>query len=123
MANQSGHVFRKGNAWFLRYRDSLVEDGQLVRKQICRKLSNVDPDHVRLRKPPQSVLDLAQEELSPVNSSKLEPTKNVTVQDFVTQVYFPNLQGQKRASTLKGYKARWDSQLQARCGDFRLREF
>lgn len=123
MANQQGYVFRKGDGWFLRYRDSFVENGQLVRKQICKKLSVVDPEHVRLRKPPQSVLDLAQEELNPINSISLEPSKNVTLQDFVTRVYFPNMEGQKRASTLKGYKARWNSQLKARCGQFRLREF
>ena len=120
---QQGHVFRKGDAWFLRYRDSFVEKGQLVRKQVCKKLTAVDPEHVRLRKPPQSVLQLAQEELQPINSISLEPSKNVTLQDFVTQVYFPNMEGQKRPSTLKGYKARWDSQLKARCGLFRLREF
>ena len=123
MANQAGHVFRKGDSWFLRYRDSLVENGQLVRKQICKKLSAVDPEHVRLKRPPQSVLDLAEEELNPVNSSHLEPGKNVTVLDFVTNVYFPNIQGQKRASTVRGYRAIWESQLKARCGHFRLREF
>jgi integrase len=121
--SQQGHVFRKGDAWFLRYRDSFVEKGQLVRRQICKKLSAVDPEHVRLRKPPASVLQMAVEELNPINSLSLEPGKNVTVQDFVTRVYFPNMEGQKRASTLKGYKARWDSQLKARCGSFRLREF
>src|ERR1700756_3397485 len=52
-----------------------------------------------------------------------EPSKNVTLQDFVTDVYFANMETQKRASTLKGYKARWNSQLRARCGQFRLREF
>ena len=117
---QQGYVFGKGDLWYLRYRDSVVENGQLVLKQICKKLSAVDPEHARLRKPPQGVLDSAREELSPVNSSNLEPTKNVTVQDFVTDVYFPNMAGQKRASTLKGYEARWDSQLKVRCGHFRL---
>jgi integrase len=61
--------------------------------------------------------------LAPVNSSDLDPTTNVTLQDFVTRVYFPHMEGEKRASTLKGYKARWDSQLKARCGRLRLREF
>ena len=120
---QSGYVFRKGDSWYLRYRDSFIEKGQLIRKQICKKLSAVDPEHARLRKPPQSVLLLAEEELSPINTGNSEPGKNVTVQEFVAGVYFPNMQNQKRASTLKGYKARWDSQLKVRCGHFRLREF
>lgn len=123
MASQAGHVFRKGDSWFLRYRDSFVTNGQLVRRQVCKKLSAVDPEHARLKRPPESVLQLAEEELNPVNSCNLEPSKNVTLQDFVTDVYFANMETQKRASTLKGYKARWNSQLKARCGHFRLREF
>lgn len=120
---QSGSVFRKGDSWFIRYRDTLVENGQLVRKQVCKKLSGVDPEHARLKKPPQSVLDLAEQNLQPINSGDFEPGMNVTLQDFVSRVYFPNMEVQKRASTLKGYKARWDSQLKARCGSIRLREF
>ncbi len=38
-------------------------------------------------------------------------------------VYFSNFETQKRASTVKGYKARWTSQLKPRCGTFRLRDF
>src|ERR1700758_3537845 len=102
MANQTGHVFRKGGAWFLRYRDSFVENGQLVRKQVCKKLSAVDPEHARLKRAPESVLQLAEEELHPVNSCGLDPGKNLIIQDFVTRVYFPNMVGALRASTLRG---------------------
>jgi len=66
---------------------------------------------------------LAAEELNLINSSGLEPGKNLTVLEFVSRIYFPNMEGQKRASMLKGYKARWDSQLKPRCGQVRLREF
>lgn len=52
-----------------------------------------------------------------------EPSKNVTLRDFVTSVYFPNIEGQKRASTVRGYRAIWESQLKVRCGQLRLREF
>jgi hypothetical protein len=38
---------RKGAA-FIRDRDTLVEDGQLVRKHVCDKLSVVEPEHIRL---------------------------------------------------------------------------
>jgi len=69
------------------------------------------------------VLELAEEEMRAVNSSSIEPSKNMSLQDFVTNVYFVNAGSQKRASTLKGYRARWDSQLKARCGHVRLRDF
>jgi len=126
---QQGYVFRKregkslGDSWFLRYRETIVEQGQLVRKQVCRKLSAVDPEHIRLKRPPDEVKQLAADILEPLNSYQIEPGKNVTLQDFVETVYFPNMKGQKRASTINGYEIRWNSQLKARCGKFRLREF
>src|SRR5450755_1093359 len=123
MKKQRGHIFRSGNSWFLRYRDTFVEGGQLVRKQVCRKIASVEPEHVRLRNPPASVLEMAEETIRPINTGGLQPHKNVTLRDFVERVYFVNMQGQKRESTLKGYRARWDSQLVARCGHVRLREF
>jgi integrase len=121
--SQQGYVFWKGDSWFLRYRDTFVDNGQLVRKQVCEKLSAVEPEHIRLKNAPASVLDLAEAKLHPINAVGLDPSKNVTLQDFVSRVYFPNMEGQKRASTLKGYKARWGSQLKARCGSLRLRDF
>jgi integrase len=62
-------------------------------------------------------------ELRPVNDGGFQPEHNVSLGEFVERVYFPNMAGQKRESTLKGYKARWDSQLAARCGDIKLRDF
>lgn len=123
MAKQRGYVFRKGDWWYLRFRDRFVENGQLVQKQICKKLALVASEHARLKRPPESILQLAEEEMNAVNSGSVEPSRNMTLQEFVTDVYFKNVAGQKRASTMKGYKARWDSQLKARCGHFRLRDF
>jgi len=37
---QQGYVFRKGNRWYLRYRDNFNEDGQIVRKQKCVHLAD-----------------------------------------------------------------------------------
>jgi integrase len=120
---QQGYVFRKGDSWYLRYRDSFVENGQLLRKQVCKKLTVVDAEHARLKRPPQSVLQLAEEELNPVNSSGLEPGKNLKIEDFVSRIYFPNIQAQKRASTVRGYRTIWEKQLKPRCGQCRLRDF
>jgi integrase len=120
---QSGHVYRKGNAWYVRYRETVIENGQSVRKQYAKRLATVEPQHARLRNPPPSILELAEDELRPLNDGDFQPEHNVTLAEFVERVYFPNMAGQKRESTLKGYRARWDSQLAARCGDVRLREF
>jgi integrase len=120
---QSGYVFRKGDNWFLRYRDTFVENGQLARRQVCKILTSVAPDHARLRKPPESVLALAEAELRPLNAGDVKPEHNVTLAEFVERVYFANKAQELSASTIAGYKGRWEPQLAPRCGHIRLREF
>lgn len=118
---QQGHIFRKGGSWYLRYRDTLMENGELVRRQICKKVSIVDPEHQRRKIPPQSVIDMAAELMKPL--AKSNPQSTQVLAAFVREVYFPWAETQKRASTLATDKNRWVKHLEARCGGIRLREF
>ena len=118
---QTGHVFRKGDSWFLRYRDSFIENGQEVRKQVCKKLDPVAPEHARMKNPPQAVKDKAQEVLARINT--WTPESNETLDLFTEKVYFPHAENEKRASTLHTDKNRWKNHLKPRCGHVRLREF
>ncbi len=123
MKKQHGYIFRSGDAWFVRFRDTFVEDGQLVRKQVARKIAPVEPEHMRLKRPPQSVQDIAESYLRPVNDSKFTPESTQTLTTFVEQVYFPYAKTQKRASTTVTDRSRWKIHLRPRCGNTRLREF
>jgi hypothetical protein len=120
---QSGHIFRRSQWWMLRYRETVLEDGQLVRRQFARQLEPIRPEHKRLKRPPPEIEDKAKQLLQPLNTHAyiLEATQNLG--QFAETVYFPNLETQKRASTVKGYKARWTTQLEPRCGECRLRDF
>ena len=73
MQKQKGYIFRAGSCWYLKYRDTLVEDGTAVRKQIVRKLAAVAPADRRLKNPPPEVEQLAEEFLQPINSGKVTP--------------------------------------------------
>lgn len=119
--NQAGYVFRKGNSWFVRYRESLVEGGEVVRKQRCKKLCDVAREHAKLKNPPESVLELAEELISPL--ANVNPDSTQTLNSFVERVYFPWAETQKRASTMATDKNRWGNHLKPRCGSIRLREF
>jgi len=119
---QGGYIYRRGEWWVLRYRETVLEDGQPVRRQLAKQLAPVAPEHRKLRRPPESVEADAQKFLQPINSNAYPPEATQSLDDFVERVYFPGLEKQMRASTEKGYKARWET-IKGLCGSYRLREF
>lgn len=120
---QSGYIYKRGGWWVLRYRENVLEGGELKRRQLAKQIEQVRPDHMRLKRPPPEIANKAKALLQPLNSHAYTPEATQTLTQFVDCVYFPNLETQKRASTVKGYKARWASQLKPRCASSRLRDF
>lgn len=120
---QSGYIYKRGGWWVLRYREKVLEGGELKRRQLAKQIEQVRPEHARLKRPPPEIEDQAKSILLPINTHSYTPEATQTLGAFVDNVYFPNLETQKRASTVKGYKARWESQLKPRCESYRLRDF
>jgi integrase len=122
MREQRGYVFRKGDSWFVRYRDQIVEDGRLVRKQICKKIEPVAKEHERLKRPPDSVLEEAKRMLAPLNNTT-DVSGNLRLKDFVKMVWLPAVESRCAASTQHVYVYYWERILKPRCGDALLRDF
>lgn len=120
---QRGYIYARAGWWTLRYRENVLENGQLIRRQLAKRICEVAPEHSRLRRPPATVVAKAEELLRPVNDGTYTPESTVNLADFVERVYFPEISTVKRASTVSGYRNRWNSQLRPRCGKFKLREF
>lgn len=120
---QKGYIFRRGNWWMVRYRETVMENGQLVRRQAAKQIERVLDEHTRLRRPPEEIKVKAKAMLDPINNKTAKPEATQTIQEFVTAVYFPSLEKMARVSTVKFCKSRWGSQLKARCGDYQLRDF
>jgi integrase len=120
---QSGYIYKRGGFWVLRYRENILENGQLRRRHLAKQIEQVKPEHMRLKRPPPEIEEAAKAILLPINSHAYTPEATQTLGQFVETVYLPTLETQKRASTAKGYKARWASQLKPRCESYRLRDF
>jgi integrase len=120
---QSGYIYKRGGWWVLRYRENVLEYGELKRRQLAKQIEQIAPEHMRLKRPPPEIEDKAKTLLQPLNNRTYTPEATQTLGSFVENVYFPNLETQKRASTVKGYRARWASQLKPRCASYRLRDF
>ena len=114
---QKGYIFRRGNWWMVCYRETVIENGQLVRRQVAKQIAPVADEDARLKRPPQKIKDEAEAMLKPLNNGAHKPEATQTIQEFVTAVYFPSLEKMARVSTVKFCKSRWESQLKARCGN------
>jgi hypothetical protein len=84
---QRGSIFKRHGAWHLVYRITEVISGQLVRKQITRRLASVTDEYRSVR----DVRPLADEHLRPMNLGSITPEGSLTVSDFAKNYFLPAL--------------------------------
>src|SRR5215475_2243737 len=130
MQKQRGYIFRAGDWWYIKYRDSVIDTdarsetfNQTVRTQVVQKLMPVAPEDQRLKRAPENVVAEGEKFLRPLNDGTLTPESTQTVVQFAEDVYFPHAEQQKRASTFKTDQNRWDTHLKPRLAGVRMREF
>jgi integrase len=117
---QRGYIFKSHGAWFCRYYDNEVVEGQIVRRQRCERLAAVSDDYPNKR----SVTLLADKILAPINAGHLQPESAMTVVDFIEKFYLPHAKLELRPSTYKNYsKDIFEAHLKELLGDTRLRDF
>lgn len=123
MRKQTGYVFRAGDNWLIRYRDSRVVDGRVIRKQMAVKLCSVSPKHQRCTRPPKAVKEERDRFMEKINNSTVAPEHLLTLSDFVTQVWTPHVESRWAKSTQCHYGYYWKQILKPRCGSELLRDF
>jgi integrase len=121
---QKGYVWKKADWWYIRYADSVVQNGQVVRKQgLAAKLAPVLPEHRRLIRPPESVRVDQKRFMSKINANRTTPERNVTLDDFAQNVWIRQVEQQLAPSTVRSYRFYWERILSPRCGSKLLRDF
>jgi len=86
---QSGYIWKHNGAWYDRWREDILEDGVVVRRQRSRKLADVC-DRYRTK---ADVRPLLAEILRPINESRTRPEGTLPVADFVEDFYLPFVEG------------------------------
>ena len=118
---QGGYIYPRAGWWVLRYRDDVLEGGELIRRQLAKQLTPIKPEHARLKRAPADVEDMAEAFLRPLNSGEANPQSTQSIGQFVENYFFPRLEHEIRECTLAGYRGRWRSQLKPRCENGTLR--
>lgn len=117
--SQKGYIFKKDGSWFLRYRDNVIEDGQVVRKQQCKRLAAVC-DRYRTKR---DVQPLADEILSPINSGEAKAESTLTIAEFAEGHWLPWVRENCKPSTVAGYETVWRIYLAPYLQKITLRDF
>ena len=123
MSKQKGYAFRTGDFWWVRYFESRVEGGKVVRRQHAKKLARVLPEHKRLKRPPEYVEELLASFVAKVNRGDVEPERHVTLNDFFTDVFLPHMSERRKVSSVYCHRLNWQKQVAPRIGDLRVRDF
>jgi hypothetical protein len=122
MKKQTGSIYRRGDCFVLRYRETINIGGKLETKQRAKQLCLVDATHKTVRAiwKDENLTAEIDRILKPINNHK-QPETVVTLGGFVTDVYLPFVDAHKRKSTAKGYRDMWQDHVSRVAGDVLLR--
>lgn len=116
---QIGYIWKVGRSWHGRWREDVLEDGCVVRKQRSAKLAEVC-DRYRSEK---DVRPLLADKLRPINEGRTRPESTLAVAAYVEEFYLPFVEENLKPSTVAGYKHIWEHYLAPRLGRTVLRDF
>lgn len=128
MKQQSGHIFfkrkkpenaKKRGVWYVRFYDSQLIAGEVKRVQVCKHLAEYS-DQYRSK---DDVKGLASDILAPINSGKQTVESTTRVVDFISEVFLPNVEKKRRASTAKNCRDIFRLHLKPRLREITLRDF
>src|SRR5882762_2132086 len=111
--HQDGYIYKKGRSWYVRYREDVIENGEVVRKQRCEKIA----DYSNSYRSEKDVRPLAAEKLKPHNENRVSAESAMTLARFIDGFWMPYVRQQKRPSTVKFYVDVWENHLRARVGN------
>jgi integrase len=121
---QRGYVFRKGNAWYGRWRQDEIGKGpdgnsHTERRQRCEKLCEYG-DRYRTENDVRPILDA---KLAPLNEGRQSPESTLSVCDYAEKHFLPYADRELRPATAHGYRALWKTYLRPRLQKISMRDF
>ena len=110
MRKQTGTIVQRCGRWYLRYWDRENKNGSLVRKRVSRFLGVVA---TRGSRPPADITQAAEDFMHTVNTSKIPPEQNMSIDAFFESVYLPWIKTNRRPDTYKNSRDVWNHHVRA----------
>lgn len=86
---RKGHLFEKSGSWLLRWREDVIEDGNLVRKRFGRVIApSKGPERVSKREA-YRIADA--EILAKLDAASIRPGTLATIEQFIIRYYEPDI--------------------------------
>lgn len=117
--HQTGYIWKVGRSWYGRWREDVIENGAVVRKQRSEKLAEVC-DLYRCK---ADVRPLLEDKLRPINEGHARPESTLSVAEYTRLHFLPQVEAECKPSTVNGYKAMWRMYLEPRLGKISMRDF
>ena len=116
---QKGYVFKKDRTWYLRYRDNVLIDGKMQRRQKCAMLARASDQYRRK----SDLADLVAEKLALMRQADRCPRASESFVSYVENVYLPFVARTMKPSTCACYLDFWGRYIRPRVQKYALRDF
>src|SRR5436305_11723837 len=104
---QKGQLYTDHGAWFLRYREYVRQDnGSFKLQRKTKRLGSVGEFPTK-----SDIEPLRTAHVQKINAGRSSADSNMTLSDFVENIYLPWVQTERRASTHKGYQEIWENHI------------
>ena len=113
------YIWRKGQGWYGRWWEDVLVNGDVVRKQRCKKLA----EYGNRYRSEEDVRPLLKDYLRPLNEGRTKPESTLKITEYVERFYLPYAQDNCKPSTYSGYKTQWVMYLAPRLTKAVLRDF
>ena len=115
---QEGYLYKNHGAWYVHYRERVVQDDGTVKLvKRSKRLGSVS-DYPR----ESNAVPVKIEFMRKLNAHGFALNASMTMTDFAEHIYLPYVDAKRRASTRKGYREIWENHIKPRLGNLRLRE-
>jgi integrase len=116
---QSGYLYKRGEWWVLRYRATVNESGVLRRIQRAEKIASVAeyPTEEAVRQSKQFKHKLTDATIETPAADKV-----MRLGEYASKVFLPAMAEQRKASTARDYRNRWNRYLAPHCAKLWMRE-